>query len=101
MADVNAMTKINAANLKKLENGGRIDYLFTMDGRQALLLIGKGHDPKLMQAVSKAKHFSGTIEIKKGGLTNAGDLTVTGCSGRRSEFETYVKTFSKKKVVYV
>ena len=90
----------NATNLKKIDNGGSVPYLFSMLGGKALLLIGTGHDVAVSRAVSAAQHHQGVITIKKGNLTGPGELTVTGCANRRSEFETAVARFSKKKVIF-
>jgi hypothetical protein len=45
MTSFAAIEKKNQANLKAVDNGGKVPYLYTLAGRQALILIGTGHDP--------------------------------------------------------
>ena len=86
----------NKENIKKTKDGGSVDFISIM----RVVLIGSGHDAALVTAVKKAKHNAGKIVVDKGSLLDKGELIVTGCSGGRHEFESAIKLFSKKKVVY-
>ena len=96
-----AIQKKNQANLKAVDNGGTVTYLYTGVGRDAVILIGAGHDSELVKRVKKSRPYSGEIMVTKGTITNPGQLKVTGCKSNRSEFETALAKFTKKKVVYV
>lgn len=93
--------KRNAANLKATPEGGHVSYLYTMEGRKPVILIGKGHDAQAVAQVKDARHYEGLITIKKGGALSAGELTVSGCKANRAEFEQALARFTKKKVTFV
>jgi hypothetical protein len=85
----------NQANLKRVESGGKINYLHA----QRWLLIGDGHPEELVQAMSKA--FKGTIEVKREKFIGKGKLYCHGSPSDRSQFEDEIKRISKKEVVWV
>lgn len=98
-----SLKKANAAALKKVDNGGSTPYKYTKAGSKAFLIIGeeKKHAPANIAMMGTAKSFySGVIKVKKGGLTDPGSLTVSGCKANRKEFEDAIAEFSKKKVIY-
>ena len=97
--DLLTIRKRNQAALKKLENGGRSPYVYTLYGGKALLIIGK-IDPEIEHALRGCKPYVGTVEVTKGSLTDPGQLKFTGVPANRHELETELKQFTKKKVVY-
>lgn len=95
-----AIERRNQANLKAVDNGASVTYLFAMHRGQPLILIGSGHDPAAVETVTNGAHFDGVIAVRKGRLGDPGQLRVTGCRGRRNEFETALARFTKKDVVF-
>jgi hypothetical protein len=91
----------NQTNLKAVKSGSKIRYMFSMLGNKPLLLIGAGHDPKTVKSISDAQHHEGEIEVLREKIVGKGELKVTGCKNRRSEFDGAIAQISKKKVLYV
>lgn len=85
---------INQRNLKKLENGGTIDYW----QKAQVVAIGPGHKNDLMADLQEGG-VHGKVTITKGKLLNAGSLQVTGCRNQ-SEFKDSIKRISKKAVFF-
>jgi hypothetical protein len=92
--------KKNQANLKKLKDGQSIDFLYVLAGRNGVVLIGPGHSASIVTEVKKNRPYQGTITITKGGLTNAGELKVTGVKSDQLQFKDALKNFTKKKIVF-
>jgi hypothetical protein len=94
----------NQQNLKALPDSGTIDFLYA--GLQVgakleyVLLIGAGHEPKILNRVKQAGPIKGKIDIGKGGLFGAGELKVSGCTDGRDQFKKIIGHFSKKKVTF-
>ncbi|MDP9093164.1 MAG: hypothetical protein M3N95_09550 [Actinomycetota bacterium] len=104
--NLRAIETKNQQNLKALPNNNKIDYMFAVlaggGHTDYVLLIGKGHDPAITKRVAAAGPQKGTIDIGKGGLVSAGELTVTGVHGatEQANFKKLIAAFSKKKVIF-
>ena len=72
----------------------------TISPSRNIVLIGSGHDNALVTAIKKVKHSAGKITVDKGSILDKGELLVTGIKGNRAEFESAIKLFSKKKVIF-
>jgi hypothetical protein len=87
----------NKANIKATRDGGTVDYI----AFSGIVLIGKDHKAEYVEAVRSAPGpSSGTITVDKGSILDRGELTITGCKAGRSEFQTTLKRFTKKKLVF-
>lgn len=87
----------NKGNIKATADGGTVKYL----AFSGIVLIGPGHKKEYVDAVKAAPGPSnGEITVDKGSILDKGELTVTGCKGGRSEFQTTLKKFTKKKVIF-
>jgi len=95
MPDINAIRKKNQENLKRVESGGKINYLHA----QKWVVIGDGHDPETVQMMSKA--YKGTIEVKREKFVGKGKLYCKGSPSDRSQFQEELARISKKEVVWV
>jgi len=98
--DLVAIRKRNQAALKKLENGGKARYMYTLYNGKALLVIGTP-EPALEHAMREGGAYSGIVEITKGTLTDPGQLKFTGVKANRRQLDDELKLFTKKKAVYV
>jgi len=94
--DMNAITNRNKSNVKATRDGGTVQYVAI----RSLVLIGGGHDANLVTAMRANGCSAGNITVDKGSMLDKGELKVTGCSANRSEFDSAIKLFSKKKVLY-
>jgi hypothetical protein len=87
----------NKANLKATPDGGNVKYL----SFSGIVLIGNGHKKEYVDAVKKAPGpNNGQITVDKGSILDRGELTITGCNAGRSEFQTALKRFTKKKLIF-
>ena len=96
--DLDAIDKKSAENLKKTPDGGEIIHM----AARSLVLIGLGHSKDAVDVAEDAHAYKGKIKITKGNWTGAdpGTLEVTGMVANRSEFETTLKRYTKKKIIY-
>ncbi len=94
--DFDKNASINKSNVKATKDGATVDYI----ALKQIVLIGNGHDNRLVDAIKKVKHCKGKITVDKGSILDKGELKVTGVSSNRREFEDAIKLFSKKKVTY-
>ena len=88
---VKEIDKLNQKNLKKVESGGKIEFL----QKVGLVLIGKGHKEEHLALAEDGD--KGTIEVKRVKGPAAGEVTVKGSRNRR-EMENAIGRISKKTV---
>jgi folylpolyglutamate synthase/dihydropteroate synthase len=93
--EMSAARRKNQENLKRVESGGRINYLHA--GKY--VLIGDGHNPAHVQMMAQA--YRGTIEVKREKIVGKGKLYCKGSPSERAQFQDEIARISKKEVVWV
>jgi hypothetical protein len=91
---MNDIRKKNQENLKRVESGGKINYLHA----QKWVVIGE-HPQEVMEFMAKA--YKGTIEVKREKFVGKGKLYCHGSPSDRAQFQDEIKLISKKEVVCV